>query len=581
MKALILAAGFGIRLLPYTSVTPKPMFSLNKRPILDITVEKLLKAGFEEIYINTHHLHEKIKAFIQSRDFPGRIRVVHEPDILGTGGAIKNVEDFMKEDPFLVINSDIFSDIDLSDVWHFHLKGSWPVTLVMHDFKRFNTVEVNEDFYVTNFHEKKFIPVRNNKALAFTGIQVVSPQIYKAMPDTDRFSSIDIYKVLLRQKNAVKAYVCKKTYWCDIGTPDSYSKASALLTAAQCCKSEDTLNIRMKKIAGDGSDRSWRRAVFKDKSFVIVDHGIQAENREKNEVNAFVAIGSHLFSQRIPVPEIKNHDMFSGIVVMEDLGDTHLSHIINKEFSDEKRLNWYKRVCDLAIEFSLNGIKGFDLEWTYQTPRYSKQMILEKECQYFMDAFVNQYSGLDYKFEDLKPEFEFIADQALEHAFTGLMHRDLQSRNIMVKNNQLFFIDFQAARKGPLQYDLASLFIDPYVALSAPLQQELLQYSAETISRLTGFDSHMFIKGFRYCALTRNMQILGAFSHLSQNCGKPFFKQFIPLAVKTLEKGIQFLNIQKLKHLNELIREISCSPSFYNSHIPMQPIKTTHNEITL
>ncbi|OQX08058.1 MAG: aminoglycoside phosphotransferase, partial [Desulfobacteraceae bacterium IS3] len=121
MKALILAAGFGTRLLPYTEYLPKPLFSLANRPLLDIHIRNLEKAGCTGILINTHHLHKKIEEFIAGQSYSIPVLTRHEPQILGTGGAIKNAADFLDNCPFMVINSDIYTDIDFLKVYDFHL----------------------------------------------------------------------------------------------------------------------------------------------------------------------------------------------------------------------------------------------------------------------------------------------------------------------------------------------------------------------------------------------------------------------------------------------------------------------------
>ena len=94
MKALILAAGLGTRLRPYTDHTPKPLFSIQGRPLLDIMIFKLIAAGCKAVIINTHHRHAQIESFIAQQTYPIPIQTRYEPDILGTGGAIKNVADF-------------------------------------------------------------------------------------------------------------------------------------------------------------------------------------------------------------------------------------------------------------------------------------------------------------------------------------------------------------------------------------------------------------------------------------------------------------------------------------------------------
>jgi NDP-sugar pyrophosphorylase family protein len=120
MKALILAAGLGTRLLPYTQHTPKPLFPLGDRPLLDIIIRRLEAAGCESVIINTHHLHNMITDYINSRKYSIPVNTRHEPVILGTAGAIKNAGDFWDDKPFIVINSDILTDIDLKEVYSFH-----------------------------------------------------------------------------------------------------------------------------------------------------------------------------------------------------------------------------------------------------------------------------------------------------------------------------------------------------------------------------------------------------------------------------------------------------------------------------
>ena len=117
MKALILAAGYGTGLRPYTNHTPKPLFTIAGRPMLDIIIDQLQKAGCEAVIINTHHLHHDIETFVAAQNYNIPVSTRFEPKILGTGGAIKNVTDFWDIEPFMVINADIVADVDLYDVY--------------------------------------------------------------------------------------------------------------------------------------------------------------------------------------------------------------------------------------------------------------------------------------------------------------------------------------------------------------------------------------------------------------------------------------------------------------------------------
>lgn len=593
MKALILAAGRGTRLLPHTARRPKPLFTLAGTPLLEVTIERLIHAGCEQIVVNTHHLHGQVEAFIHQKQWPIRVETRHEPILLDTGGAIKNVRDIMGHHPFWVINSDIITNLDLTKVWDFHIKGHWPATLVLHDYPRFNGVQVNDEGFITGFPGTQSPPpmpgihrtlnkgiqdtsadmenpgTSHRNPMAFTGIQILSPAIFDHMPNLNIFSSIDLYKTLSHQGNKVKAFVANNFYWQDMGTPDTYIDAGLrelFMTAQRPNTTQETPNavahtspdgklrreMAIKPLAGDGSDRKWYRLAHGDISFVVADHGIDPLPMEQlppssREIDSFIHIGTHLNCCRLPVPKILGYDLCSGLVILEDLGDTHLQQVIldiqSQKHDPQKILTWYKTACDLVMNFSIQGQRGFDSAWTCQTPDYSRELILEKECRYFVDAFLKGYLNFEIEFDDLLPPFEFIADQCLTHAFTGLMHRDMQSRNLMVNRGHLKIIDFQSARTGPLQYDLASLLIDPYVKLDATMKDTLLDHCAKAINHRTGFNENTFKSGYYYCALTRNFQILGAFSHLSRNRGKTWFEPFIRPALETLAVAIHGVEI--------------------------------------
>jgi aminoglycoside/choline kinase family phosphotransferase len=268
----------------------------------------------------------------------------------------------------------------------------------------------------------------------------------------------------------------------------------------------------------------------------MVDHGIR-QTAMTSEVDSFVHLGRHLYHRGVPVPEIYFYDTFSGLVFLEDLGDVHLQQSVRSK-NNSAIAALYKSVIDQLIKLSCNGADKFDRNWTYQTSDYNRELILENECRYFLEAFLNDFLNFKERYEDFQTDFSALADKSLQYPNTGFMHRDMQSRNIMIKGRKIYFIDFQGGRMGPIQYDLASLLIDPYVEIPPDVQTDLLDYSIETLSAVIEVDSEKFRSCYQYCRLTRNLQILGAFAYLSKVKGKRQFENYMPAAVRSLRSTL-------------------------------------------
>jgi aminoglycoside/choline kinase family phosphotransferase/GTP:adenosylcobinamide-phosphate guanylyltransferase len=541
MKALILAAGLGTRLLPYTRHTPKPLFTLNGRPVLDLTVERLQLAGCQEAMINTHYHPEQIDRFLADRSYAIPVATRHEPEILGTGGAIRNVADFWSgEDLLLVVNSDIVTDIDLARVVAFHGTHRAAVTMVMHDFPRFNSVWVDPGAWVTGFDASKQ-PGPDHRLLAFTGIHVVTRRVLDFLPPRGPAHIIDAYTAMLRAGQGIKALIVRDHYWQDIGTPESYRSTAmdhmAPLAFEAAYGQRPRTKVATHLLQGDGSDRRWHRLEAEGHSLILADHGICARPDGRQEADAFVHIGRHLEAKGAAVPHIYLYDTFAGLVFLEDLGHRHLQDAA-RDLAPDARQRLYRQVIDAWAPMAVEGGKQFDTAWTWQSTHYDRGVILERECRYFVEAFLNGFLGQKACYDDLAAEFEQVAEGALRYGQTGFMHRDLQSRNIMLQGDRVRFIDFQGGRLGPLQYDLASLLIDPYVALAPTEQERLLAYAVQVLAARAALDVQGFLRGYDFCALTRNLQMLGAFGFLSRVKGKRGFEAYMPQAVITLKRRL-------------------------------------------
>ncbi|MCU0538579.1 MAG: sugar phosphate nucleotidyltransferase [Desulfobacterales bacterium] len=536
MKALILAAGLGTRLLPYTGFRPKPLFPLGGKALIDLHIEGLRAAGCESVRVNTHHLHAQMARHIAARDYGLPVALIFEPEILGTGGAIRNAADFWDRRPFMVVNADIVHAVDLARVYAAHLRRRPAATLVLCADPEFDSVEVDGAGRITGFAEGP--PAAGCRRLTFTGIQVLEPVILGYLPEGRFAHSVDAFRAMLADGLELRAYIPESPRWRDLGTPERYRAAAreAAADAAwrQAFSEELPQSCTWSPLAGDGSDRRWFRLAAEGRSLVAADHGLHPPV-PMAEADSFVAIGRHLHAIGAPVPAIRFADPFAGLVFLEDLGDCRLQEAALREADRRRVLAWYRAIIDRLIEVSQAGARGFDPAWAFQTPRYSRDLILERECRYFLDSFLKTVAGIRIPFSELAEEFERIAAGALQDAVEGFMHRDFQSRNIMQKEGRWYFIDFQGGRIGPLQYDLASLLIDPYVGLSPREQEELLGYAVERAAGRHPVDPARFRSCYAHCALARNLQILGAFGFLGITRGKPFFVNFIPAALAGLQ----------------------------------------------
>ena len=314
--------------------------------------------------------------------------------------------------------------------------------------------------------------------------------------------------------------------------------------------------ITVTRLKGDGSDRKWYRAACEGASMIAVEHGPPA-NQGISEGDAFVAIGRHLKKSGVPVPEIYSYEPSSGIVLLEDVGDAHLQGVIKNEKSRERIKAHYRAVIDRLIIMQTKGKEGFDGKICLETPYYDLDIILDREARYFVEAFLKGYVGLEVAFQDLADEFLCIASKALSNQMIGFLHRDFQSRNILVKNRSYYFIDFQSGRLGPMQYDLASLLIDPYVGLPEDFQQDLLEYYVRELSDRIAFNTEVFSEVYQYNAFNRNLQILGAFAYLSRIKRKDGFRAYIPAAWQSLRARLERIGEKSCPKLNKIVNRVS------------------------
>jgi NDP-sugar pyrophosphorylase family protein/aminoglycoside/choline kinase family phosphotransferase len=224
ISAFILAAGLGERLKPITDHIPKPLLPILGKPILQSVVEKACGMAADKIGLNLHYKKEPVEEWVRQSAFHNDIVLFPEDPVLGTGGALKNAESFLKGGTFLVHNADIFSDVDLTKLVEFHLSSGNLATLAVHDYADFNNLVTDDRGFLVELGTMCSL-FRNpgTRLLAFTGIAVYAPEFLSLLPE-GASSVVHSWTEAISAGHKVGTYDVTGSYWSDIGTPLSYAR---------------------------------------------------------------------------------------------------------------------------------------------------------------------------------------------------------------------------------------------------------------------------------------------------------------------------------------------------------------------
>jgi NDP-sugar pyrophosphorylase family protein len=241
MKAMILAAGMGTRLRPLTDDRPKALVEVAGHPMLEIVLRRLMAAGVREVIINTHHFADMISRFLaMNQNFGMRVEVSHEDELLDSGGGLKKAAWFFLEkhlqDPFILHNVDVMSNIDLDGMLRFHVEHDALATLaVQHrDTSRPLLFDPNGQLRgraSVHAEDRKEAPGRPTaetvvEELAFAGIHILSPRIFQKIEEEGAFSIITTYVRLAARGERIKGFRADQYYWRDLGRPESVALAA-------------------------------------------------------------------------------------------------------------------------------------------------------------------------------------------------------------------------------------------------------------------------------------------------------------------------------------------------------------------
>jgi len=218
MKAMVFAAGLGTRLRPLTDELPKALVDVNGATLLELVLKKLAAAGADEFVINTHHFHEKIEAFLRAKNnFGLRIELSREEAFpLETGGGLKKAAAFFNDGkPFFAYNADVYSEMDLGALYAAHLAAGALATLAVRQRPTKRHLMFDGEMGLRGREGEAAAP--GLRPFAFSGIQVVSPEIFGKMSETGVFSITAVYLRLAAAGEKIKGSEDKSPFWCDIG----------------------------------------------------------------------------------------------------------------------------------------------------------------------------------------------------------------------------------------------------------------------------------------------------------------------------------------------------------------------------
>lgn len=234
---MVLAAGLGTRLKEHTLNKPKALVEIEGKTLLSYVIEKLASSGFNEVIVNVHHFAEQIIQFLQSNDFGIKVHISDESArLLNTGGGIVHARELLDGDePFLVHNVDILSDINLTDLLNFHIKSNSLATLAVGERKSSRKFLFDEKMRLSGWRNtitgKEIIPDSSRvglKEFAFAGIHVINPEIFNLIHSKGPFSIVDAY-LSLCSKYDLAGFDTTASYVLDIGKVPNLEMAKEYL----------------------------------------------------------------------------------------------------------------------------------------------------------------------------------------------------------------------------------------------------------------------------------------------------------------------------------------------------------------
>jgi aminoglycoside/choline kinase family phosphotransferase len=312
------------------------------------------------------------------------------------------------------------------------------------------------------------------------------------------------------------------------------------------------------QIEGDGSSRAMYRLIGDGMETAV---GVVGPDRDENR--AFLSYSRAFRSIDLPVPEIYAVDEEAGLYLEEDLGETTLFDAIVEARAEDPGADFpaamipvYQRILQTLPRFQVEGGKVIDYSVAYPRAAFDRQSILW-DLNYFKYHFL-KLAHVDFNEARLEKDFRRLTTFLLAADTRHFLYRDFQSRNVMLRDGEPWFIDYQGGRRGALQYDVASLLYDPKAGIPEALREQLLEHYLDALhEHLPKVDRERFRQHFRGYVLVRIMQAMGAYGYRGFFERKPRFLQSVPGAIRNIERlletGFVALELPELRTVFERI----------------------------
>ena len=304
-------------------------------------------------------------------------------------------------------------------------------------------------------------------------------------------------------------------------------------------------------LTGSGSNRRYLRMTG-PRSLIAVCGESTAENR------AFIYMARHFRNKGIPVPEVLAVSDDESCYIQEDLGDTLLFNAITNgrttgEFSDYEKGLIRKSIARLpSIQFK--GAEGMDFEMCYPLSDFNRRTVMW-DLNYFKYCFLKA-TGISFNESTLEDDFEAMTDILLKASSDTFMYRDFQSRNVIIKDEEPYFIDFQGGRKGPIYYDVASFLWQAKANFNSELREEMIDTYISEASKFTDINPAEFRQTLHHFVVFRTMQVLGAYGFRGLLERKAHFIESIPYALNNLQTLFKH-HLNEYPYLSKVLFQLS------------------------